>query len=175
MHRHLLFPSLLNISCVANYVYLMYGFVTNELHMWDCGQFGSILVKCLTSEVLIPNWQTTNVERRLRPISVILKQNGKKKLNYSWNFKNSHKTNSKRGLRNVNKFLNWNRKRLIIRGTSSSILAKRKCFSKSVYFLFTSRNSEKCSIGSHVHLTIYTHLIRRTTAFWTGRKLLNKL
>jgi len=70
--------------------------VTNELYMWDCGQFGIILVKCLTSDVLIPNSQTTNVERHLRPFVIILKHG--RKLNYSRNFKNSRKTSLKRGL-----------------------------------------------------------------------------
>lgn len=55
-------------------------------------------------------------------------------LNYSWNFENSQKTNIKRGLRSIGIFLKWNRKDLIMWGTSSSILAKRKCFSKSGVF-----------------------------------------
>jgi len=32
-----------------------------------------------------------------------------KGLNYSWNFENSQKTNIKRGLRNINIFLKWNK------------------------------------------------------------------
>jgi len=40
--------------------------VTNELYIWDCGQFVGILVKCLSSEVLLPNSQTTNIKRGLR-------------------------------------------------------------------------------------------------------------
>ena len=68
-----MFRCWLNSFWVANYFYLPYGFVTNELYIRDCGQFGSILVKCLSSEVLIPNSQTTNIKRRLRPIAIILK------------------------------------------------------------------------------------------------------
>ena len=173
LHRHLLFPSLLNICWVANYIYLTYGFVTNELYVWDCGQFGSILVKCLTSYVLIPNSQTMNVERRLRRVAIILKPNGKKSLIIRGTLTIRIQRILKRGLRNNDKFLKWNRKSLIIRGNSSSILAKSKCFSKSDFFLFASRNGEKCSIGNRVHLTMNSHPIRRTVAFWTGRKLLN--
>jgi len=75
-----------------------------------------------------------NVERRLRRVAIILKPNGKKSLIIRGTLTIRIQRILKRGLRNNDKFLKWNRKSLIIRGNSSSILAKSKCFSKSDFF-----------------------------------------